>query len=66
MRLEVIPVRRAVPVEPVVGPVGVLTPAGIGVLAALLRKRGLAGGHGGGGDDGDDSLGSGPLRPARI
>ena len=37
-RLEVVPVRRAVAVEPVVGPLGVLAPAGVGVLAALLGQ----------------------------
>ena len=54
--LEVGPVRGAVAVEAVVGPLGVLAPGGVGVLAALLGQQRTAGGawpggvrHGGSG-----------------
>jgi DNA-binding XRE family transcriptional regulator len=53
--LAVVPVRGAVAVEAVVGPLGIIAPGGIGVLAALLRQQRTLGGachgacHGGGG-----------------
>lgn len=49
--LEVVPVGRAVAVEAVVGPLGVLAPGGVGVLGAVLGQQRAAGGacHGGGG-----------------
>lgn len=49
--LEVGPVRRAVAVEAVVGPLWVLAPGSVGVLGALLGQQRTVGGacHGGGG-----------------
>ena len=49
--LEVGPVRRAVAVEAVVGPLWVLAPGSVGVLGALLGQQRTAEGacHGGGG-----------------